>query len=300
MKRAVWLLALTACNRAFDIGETAPEPDAPPPADSDGDGVNDLDDNCPMVENDQSDADADLIGDRCDNCPLVGNPEQELAGDTDLVGTACDPHPETDGDCLVLLDSFTDPATFATAWAIYGAVPPAIETRPGSVTVTPAKPNELVALAARDNGGVLLAGTFDTQLAGVVAMTEGGSVYAASNIPESTTYGNGCGLFWSMGGQLACAARNSSIQDGTTIVTPALFGAHVTDETVLRLTSPTTAAPTVRCRAEYGTAVGATMTPLVTLRPEGAPGVVIGKDAVTLEAVAFYRVQSATCTTTYR
>ena len=38
--------------------------------DSDGDGIPDDADNCPVVANaDQSDVDADGVGDACDNCP---------------------------------------------------------------------------------------------------------------------------------------------------------------------------------------------------------------------------------------
>ncbi|RME45167.1 MAG: hypothetical protein D6795_16955, partial [Deltaproteobacteria bacterium] len=60
------------------------------PSDSDGDGIDDLCDNCPMVANaDQSDGDGDLVGDACDNCPLVGNPSQE-DGDGDGLGDPCD------------------------------------------------------------------------------------------------------------------------------------------------------------------------------------------------------------------
>ena len=66
--------------------------------DSDGDGIFNKDDNCPMTPNPgQEDADGDGIGDVCDNCPSVKNPGQE---DTDRgwdghlspdgVGDACD------------------------------------------------------------------------------------------------------------------------------------------------------------------------------------------------------------------
>jgi hypothetical protein len=45
--------------------------------DMDGDGVVDLDDNCPSVPNaDQLDTDLDGVGDACDNCPATSNPDQ--------------------------------------------------------------------------------------------------------------------------------------------------------------------------------------------------------------------------------
>lgn len=64
---------------------------APPaPVDTDGDGVVDTADNCPLVLNaDQADGDADGVGNVCDNCPLIFNPDQADA-DTDGIGDACD------------------------------------------------------------------------------------------------------------------------------------------------------------------------------------------------------------------
>lgn len=80
-----------------------------PPPDTDGDGIADVNDNCPLVSNaDQADSDNDGIGDVCeddadgdgvpddeDNCPEVANPDQEDA-DGDGIGDVCEP--DTDGD----------------------------------------------------------------------------------------------------------------------------------------------------------------------------------------------------------
>ena len=63
----------------------------PAAIDSDGDGLPDVDDNCPSVPNpSQTDADGDHRGDACDNCPSTFNPTQ-ADGDGDGAGDACDP-----------------------------------------------------------------------------------------------------------------------------------------------------------------------------------------------------------------
>ena len=63
-----------------------------PPAgrETDGDGVPDVRDNCPLIENaGLEDQEADFVGDACDNCPLVANPDQADA-DSDGEGDECD------------------------------------------------------------------------------------------------------------------------------------------------------------------------------------------------------------------
>ncbi|MFT4570963.1 MAG: hypothetical protein ACI91F_001841 [Candidatus Binatia bacterium] len=80
---------------------------ASPPVDTDGDGIPDVDDNCPLIANtDQADADSDGTGDVCedadgdgipdvaDNCPLIANTDQADA-DSDGIGDVCE---DADGD----------------------------------------------------------------------------------------------------------------------------------------------------------------------------------------------------------
>jgi hypothetical protein len=58
--------------------------------DTDGDGVCDVDDNCPQLPNpDQTDSDGDGVGDLCDNCPQTMNADQ-ADSDHDGTGDACD------------------------------------------------------------------------------------------------------------------------------------------------------------------------------------------------------------------
>jgi hypothetical protein len=66
-------------------------------ADIDGDGVRNLDDNCPETANaDQEDADGDGLGDACDNCPNDAN-EDQVDSDLDGTGDVCDTDDDGDG-----------------------------------------------------------------------------------------------------------------------------------------------------------------------------------------------------------
>lgn len=82
----------------------------PDQADTDNDGILDVNDNCPLVSNaDQADNDNDGIGDACDtdddndgvldvsdNCPFISNTDQE-DNDNDGLGDACDTDNDNDG-----------------------------------------------------------------------------------------------------------------------------------------------------------------------------------------------------------
>jgi hypothetical protein len=65
--------------------------------DADGDGRDDVNDNCPWVPNrDQADADGDSVGDLCDNCPSVANADQ-TDSDRNGQGNACTTDDDGDG-----------------------------------------------------------------------------------------------------------------------------------------------------------------------------------------------------------
>ena len=65
--------------------------------DADGDGVDNRQDNCPLVSNaSQTDSDKDFFGEACDNCPALSNPTQDdFEGDG--VGDPCDSDDDADG-----------------------------------------------------------------------------------------------------------------------------------------------------------------------------------------------------------
>ncbi|MFZ5981497.1 MAG: C25 family cysteine peptidase, partial [Candidatus Zixiibacteriota bacterium] len=73
--------------------------------DTDNDGFNDAEDNCPQTYNPgQEDADGDNIGDVCDNCPTTANLTQANY-DNDNYGDACDNCPSVDNSDQVNSDS---------------------------------------------------------------------------------------------------------------------------------------------------------------------------------------------------
>lgn len=80
----LWLCAM-GCGSVLGLDETTSEG-----RDEDHDGVDDLIDNCPAVENPaQEDSDADGAGDACDTCPMVASSTQTDL-DMDGLGDACD------------------------------------------------------------------------------------------------------------------------------------------------------------------------------------------------------------------
>lgn len=89
MRGVAFLLVLAGCNQVFDLERTNLEPDKPG-LDTDGDGIEDIDDNCRVDSNaDQADSDEDGFGNLCDPC--VNGPQSLLDDDHDGVDNACDP-----------------------------------------------------------------------------------------------------------------------------------------------------------------------------------------------------------------
>jgi hypothetical protein len=80
-----------------DGGSTTASRLEPPAADGDGDGVENIADNCPAAANPgQADGDADGTGDVCDNCTVAPNPSQcDTNGDG--FGNHCDADLDNNG-----------------------------------------------------------------------------------------------------------------------------------------------------------------------------------------------------------
>jgi hypothetical protein len=92
------LAADTDTDGILDLDDNCPQTINASQLDEDGDFAGDLCDNClGVVNHDQAQNDSDLPGDACDNCPQTTNPAQT---DTDLdgVGDACDDCQDIDGD----------------------------------------------------------------------------------------------------------------------------------------------------------------------------------------------------------
>jgi hypothetical protein len=284
--------ALAGCNAVYNLEATKGPADAPPLADEDSDGIADVTDNCPQDANDQADADEDGRGDVCDNCPLVANPQQERTGDADGVGDVCDAHPDVNGDCLVLLDSFDRSDQLMAGWSLTSASgsAPALTFDAGSVTIAPVDA-AAVSVLALDAQGAALQGSYDTQLLGR-AMPTTGTVYVVSNMTTVDGDVYACSVTTTGGVARASASNALSVTMRTSSLP--LSADPVDSSVLLRLTSKTTDG-SIGCRADHGLAIGAAQYPPSARLTAGAPGVVLVNVPATLDAIALYREQPDPC-----
>lgn len=282
MRAMLLPLVLAGCNQLYGLEPTSL-------ADMDADGVIDDGDNCPLVPNrDQRDQDSDGVGDACDNCLLTQNPSQENEGDKDSVGDACDPHPATSDDCLVLIDSFDNPAVFDQYWegVSKSGAPANVHADMGFVTITP---------NGSDDAGILarnLSGVFDAEMFGLADLSSGTGEVRVMVGATGSNEGYYCGV---NNGTEAVGGLFGAFKAATSFQQP-----HVNDVYRIRLALSDIAGvpPVLYCRVDYGVAVQ-TLSPQVS-RPliPGRAGIAAAYDPIRVDAIAlFQQVPGGRCPT---
>lgn len=270
----------SGCNLTLGLDETAL-------TDNDGDRALDGDDNCPAIANaDQADEDRDGVGDVCDNCPILLNPLQEDV-DEDRVGDDCDPHPATEGDCLVMFDSFRDPAGFTDHWLPLADANHAPAPADGHVELA-STDLKYTGLALRGADGSAALGTFDVILVGRTDLSMPAELRAVSN---ATKPGDGymCWLYRANDSPVMALGKDFA---GISIQ---LTGDNVFDVATIRMitTSPA-GAPEMMCRADYGIAL-ATSSIAVSVAEPGMVGAVARLSTAEVDSIQITTVAPAGC-----
>ena len=280
MWRSVVVFTL-GCNQIYALDSTKQRDAAEQPADTDLDGVIDLEDNCPTVPNtDQSETDGDGRGDRCDDCPLIANtPGDDF--DNDGQGDICDPHPTRAGDCLLVVDSFVEPGTFATNWTVSAPDGSIVTPEAGRVVVQPVASPSRIDLTMNGTSGlsdVIVRGTL-TDKTGIMT--------ALSSAMDATTF-HGCAI---TPPSVMAIGQGISPTIASTLVPPDAVGQGV----LLRLITLDTKAAinpiNISCRVDYGVSVGAQQMFNVA-QIDGPAGVSVASTRSTIDAVAVSRYQS--------
>jgi hypothetical protein len=294
---AIVVATCAGCNQVLGIHGTHSAGAVDAFFDRDNDGIDDSVDNCPDTFNpSQSDVDHDRVGDVCDTCPLVPN-DQAADADGDKIGDACDPHESPVADCLLLLDTFSDRNTFGDHWRLLDSsgaeIPQAATPMNGAVVVTPpTAPTNVVTML-----DTTFVGHHDVQVLASIASDDQGSTAAVTS--ADATYGYFC---YRVGTASVTTFANFPAQ--TLVPEAGSFSeTPFSDNVLLRLAIDQVDASntTVRCRVDWGLAVGAAASYSGPLVDTGASGVAVVQTAVTLRAVALYRQLGAPCpATTYR
>lgn len=292
MGRALIAVAIAllhaGCTQVFDIGQTDVVEEPSP--DLDGDGTDEIVDNCPGVPNaSQADEDSDGVGDACDSCPLLANTDQTADADGDGVGNICDAHPEATGDCLVLFESFAEPEAFASQWAARSGPMSAAVPGDGSVVVDPA--GGTILLTPLDAAGQPYAGAFDVQVVGDATLTSSDlGIAAVSNETASTASGYACAV---RGPYPLDTVPVYSMTDGRTPLYQTMSSVPYGTGFIVRLVSTRVDGKRdADCRIDYGLAVGAnrfSTSYTVMDLTDGEPGVRFEAQSAEVTGFAMYR-----------
>lgn len=292
------LLLAAACNELYGIEPT--EIDQDTARDSDEDGRIDLDDNCPAVANgDQLDFDGDEVGDACDNCQLHSNTlqlnEGEPVSEQDTVGDDCDPNPASGGDCLVLLDFFSDPTQLTVNWelvAANGDPAPTVTHLGDHIVFEPAATNRPAFMLARHEGARLV-GRFSVNAVGVWSPTktfvEG---MTAADVTDATQF-LACGM-QKIDSTLATYIYFQQSSASSTISAGVLSGQPVRTDLSIRLFVDRGTPDVARCSVEWGVADGVASTPsLQAPLPAGGGGIYAKNEAIAVRAIALYETRTS-------
>jgi hypothetical protein len=295
---SVWRLAvvvlLAACNQLYGLDPTV----ALPPADSslpdeDHDGTPDLTDNCPQLANDQSDDDDDGLGNVCDSCPLFANLDQDDF-DGDGIGDVCDPEPTSATDCLIVFDSFDDPAALEQHWRVLADAGAAASVEPtsGAVILHPKVDSELTLIALDDAGEPLL-GTFDVQMLGRADLTTGTVAAGSRMLDRDRGYWGGA-----EGDQPLDNLAITTSDTGWAKWSVAMSTARVGNRFAIRILTdnPDKLLAKMHLRVDYGVSLGTLdITSDVEVALPGSPGIVATVDDVEVDAFIAYRRQTEPC-----
>lgn len=293
MRWAILVVLGGGCNAVFGLTETEPAPD-PVVFDSDEDGSEDEIDNCPSIPNpDQRDFDSDTFGDLCDNCSLIANASQETLGDADAMGDVCDPHPITDGDCPILVETFADPSMFDAGWTTaswVGAQQPSptarVEPAAGQVRLIAGQASSHLAILPRALGDTPLTRPFDVLVLADVEITAG-SLSAYSNMsPRDDPFGLRCGIKVGFGGGRNYLIVETRATNSYTTNQAPLSSESLGSQALIKLSQPPDPAdPVMGCRVDHGIA-GQTGPLRVLITPTGgSPAVVAETDTATVFGV---------------
>lgn len=304
-------LALVAgCDRLFGIQHFSADDDFDaalpdsfdPSADRDSDGIPDAVDNCPDTPNDdQADFDQDQIGDICDLCPLDRDDQTDTDGDR--IGDACDPNPGAI-DCLILVDTFGDPTTFASHWRVVADIGDATHVMFGpkpTITAAAGKFQEMYAV----DGASILAGPHDVEVIGQADLAEDSGVFATTFAGvTSPRFGGLCGVRRNPQASGGISNGVNAAHNGGAVSESSFAAYGTVFANQVAMTLYTDQLPMAGCSVTVGNVMSDATVPIWQNAPPltGGSGITVLNTSFGVDAVAFYRQRrtAETCPTPIR